>query len=214
MKPATAILYTPTDSDSITGSSSAITDSFTDNNFSVVISTTEDLDSATVTLPLNTITNDAYLVQITRDTSVGEVTCSCEATLGTLTQKYVNASKTSFIYKFKPQNASANLTIRTTKSGSDKIPPHKMIVHELFRYSPLSDANTAMDDKIWQKINQIAKSVSFDPTNSEFATIKNPLDATSFLHPDHVYNKFTICQWQESESTSDYSDITVISTIK
>jgi len=75
-----------------------------------------------------------------------------------------------------------------------------------FLYTHTDDINDEYFERILLLIPRLDKDNVFNYTYqvNDDELISNPLDAASFLNPNHIFNKFTICQFDTSDNTSIY----------
>ena len=75
-----------------------------------------------------------------------------------------------------------------------------------FLYTHTDDINDEYFERILLLIPRLDKDNVFNYTYqvNDDELIIDPLDAASFLNPNHIFNKFTICQFDASDNTSIY----------
>lgn len=75
-----------------------------------------------------------------------------------------------------------------------------------FLYTHTDDINDEYFERMLLLIPRFDRDNVFNYTYQvdEDELISNPLDGASFLNPNHIYNKFTICEFDTSDNTSIY----------
>ena len=168
----------------------------------LTLTTTINADNATIGIPQGN-----YLVSFRKSvaTTTPNYPIPSSATVNPNTEpEYVNSTNTNFVYNIR--NTKTNSVNLTIKGGSLEDP---WIVEPLLKIS-----GEALSATIWENIQERGGSLNFDPIACiNNSTISDPLDANSFLKSSHAYNKFTICEWQETDPTNG-TDIHVVTTIK
>lgn len=86
-------------------------------------------------------------------------------------------------------------------------------IQPLYKYTTENlDALSISEGNILRNLRRLDVQGQFDYIGEIESPIENPLLPISFFNKDHFYNKFTICEWEETNK--DGTDISVTSNIK
>lgn len=88
---------------------------------------------------------------------------------------------------------------------SEYIDTYTVTISDCYRYEPPEGMTREYFDKIYKLINVLDNEKhAFDYTIEigDDENIENPLSAKSFFNSNHIYNKFTICQFDTSKNTN------------
>lgn len=147
-----------------------------------------------------------YILKLNNPTAaLTKLTVSLDGTLlhSMYDENYTDfyASGIHYLYMKLEDETPKTLTIEI----SEYIDTYTVTISDCYRYEPSEGMTREYFDKIYKLINVLDNEKhAFDYTLEidEDENIENPLSSKSFLNSNHIYNKFTICQFDTSKNTN------------
>jgi hypothetical protein len=150
-----------------------------------------------------------YLMSVRKQTADNSTSSPLKQKTGDseteITPVYMNSIGTHFVFEF---NFKSNTDVIIGDNNTSSSNP--LTIEPFYNCA----SNTTIDSSIWGELQLKGGNVNFDPVvSAQSAKMVDSCAAEAFLDPTHAYNKFTICEWQESDTTSG-SDIKVVTNVR
>lgn len=221
--PINIITYKQLQNSNNSGSQDAIAVNvmYYENSFAAGISVeainTPSIGEFNITLDKFKILEGSYLLHVSSDKDLTKLSVTCD---NANIHPMFEGKDISNVYVLDVDANDENSGVETnlTISGTANHKYITLTVNPLYKYetTTLEGIDTAEDNVTFEELvidslRQLDKEELFDYTYKADNYIKNPLIAKEFLRDSHVFNKFTICEWQVQDEDDD---IVVLQNIK
>lgn len=180
--------------------------SYNSDSFTAVITAEATDKTCIVNIPTFSVLEGAYLLQINSSDNVDKLEVSKSSQASFSVSPLLNSTEHGKVKTYKlvvtPEDSylcDIDLTVTCTVSSDTS--DVSLYIQPLYKYTNTNfsefdaSSNELFEDAVLDKLSALDKYQDFNYTYVPKNKIENPLESEAFFKTTHIYNQFTIAQW-------------------